>query len=255
MALGRRIWTLWGLRPYVGLCLLFAILMATWSVYSISLLPPKLTPRAMEMATANTHVIVDTPTSSVLDLRQDSYSFDVMTQRAIVLGNVIANGSVREAIAKSAKIPAENLRVTAPFTRRNPRAVGIGNEKKTSDILASTNQYRLNIQANPTVPMLDIYAQAPDAESAERLANAAVDSLKQYLQNLASTQAIPANEQLKLLQLGRADGAVINGGVQWQVAFVVFLLTFALACATTILVSRVVRGVRVAAVADRQATT
>jgi hypothetical protein len=243
------------MRPLVIVCALFALLMATWSVYSISLLPPKLTPRALKMATATTHVVVDTPTSSVLDLRQNSYDFDAMTQRAIVLGNVIANGAVRESIASKAGIQSQQLQVTAPFTRRQPRSVGTTNQKKTSDIFASTDQYRLNIQANPSVPMLDIYAQAPDAKSAQTVANAAVDGLRAYLENLASTQQIPEKDQLRLLQLGRADAVVINGGVEWQVALLVFILSFSLACATGIFVSRVARGVRVAALADRQAAT
>ena len=52
------------------------------------------------------------------------------------------------------------LRVDAPLTAKQPRArVEAGNEKKASDILRSNDQYRLNIQANPTVPMLDIYAR------------------------------------------------------------------------------------------------
>jgi hypothetical protein len=240
------------MRPFVFVCAAFALVVAIWSVYAISLFPPKLMPRNLQMATATTHVVVDTPTSSVLDLRQNSYDFDAMTQRAIVLGNVIANGSVRESIARAAGVPSQRLEVTAPFTRRQPRSVGAANQKKTSDIFASSDQYRLNIQANPSVPMLDIYAQAPNAKTAETLANAAVDGLRKYLENLASTQQIPAKDQLRPLQLGRADSAVINGGVEWQVAVLVFLLAFSLASATTIFVTRVARGVRVAALADRR---
>src|SRR3954471_6590214 len=131
MALGSRLWTLWRFQRFVLVSALVALLMAIWSIYSISLMPPKLTPRSLQMATATTHVVVDTPTSSVLDLRQNSYDFDAMTQRAIVLGNVIANGSVRESIARQAGISTAQLQVTAPFTRRQPRAVGATNQKKT----------------------------------------------------------------------------------------------------------------------------
>src|SRR5690242_10252421 len=99
MALGRRISTLWRLRPWAAASALLAIVMAMWTVYAVSVFPPKLTPRALAMATATTHVVVDTPRSSVLDLRQNSYDFDAMTQRAILIGNVMANGKVRESIA------------------------------------------------------------------------------------------------------------------------------------------------------------
>ncbi len=246
MALGRRIWNLWLLRPWVIASAVLAFVMTLWSVYGVSLLPPKLTPRALEMATATTHVVVDTPTSSILDLRQNSYDFDAMTQRAIVIGNVMANGKVRASIAHAAKIPVDRLQITAPFTRKQPRAVTSSERKRTSDILESTDQYRINIQANPTVPILDVYAQAPSSREAETLANAAVDGLRTYVTDLAAAQQIPDTSQVRLLQLGRASGTVINNGVEWQVALLVFIITFSLSCATAIFVSRVRRGFRVA---------
>lgn len=254
MGLGRRFWTLWQLRPWAIASLLLAILASVWSVAQISLFPPGLHSRSLEMATATTNVVVDTPTSSALDLRQSSYDFDAMTQRAVLLGNVIANGQVRESIARAANVPVEAIQVTPPFTRKQPRAVvGQGTSKHASDIAKSTNQYRLSIQANPTVPLLDIYAQAPSREAAEILANSAVDSLKKYLADLAATQQVPAKDQIRLLQLGRARGTVINNGIDWQVALLAFFLTFALSSATVILVSRVIRGFRVEAVANRRA--
>jgi hypothetical protein len=246
MALGRRLWKLWLLRPWVVASGVLALLMAIWSVYGISLLPPKLTPRALEMATATTHAVVDTPTSSVLDLRQNSYDFDAMTQRAIVIGNVMANGKVRASIARAANVSPDRLQITAPFTRKQPRAATTTNSKRASDILESTDQYRINVQANPTVPILDVYAQAPSAEEAKTLADAAVDGLRTYLVDLGAAQEIPENDQLRLLQLGRASATVINEGVDWQVGLLVFIVTFSLSCATTILVSRVRRGLQVA---------
>ena len=52
-------------------------------------------------------------------------------------------------------------------------------------------QYRLDIEANPTVPMLDIYSEAPTADSATLLANAAVAELRAYLGDLATSQRTP----------------------------------------------------------------
>ena len=84
------------------------------------------------------------------------------------------------------------------------------------------------INANPTVPMLDIYAQAPSSASAAALANATVDQLKAY-GRLATTQATPAKDKIRLEQLGRATGDVINPGVKYQTAVLVFTLTSLLA--------------------------
>jgi hypothetical protein len=150
-------------------------------------------------------------------------------------------------------VPVETLQITAPLTPKQPRAVaGSANQKKASDILKSTDQYRLSIEANPTVPVLDIYSQAPTARSAEVLANASVDALKEYLGDLAASQRIPAKDQVQIRQLGRARGTVITEGMDLQVAFLTFILTFAFACATAIFLSRVWQGFRLAALAERR---
>src|SRR5450755_4504857 len=239
-------WTLWQLRPWVAGGALLALVLAVWSVEKVSLMPLRLTPRALQMATATTHVVVDTPRSSVLDLRQNTYSFQALTQRAVLLGNVIANGEVRAAVAGIAHIPVASLQVSPPLTPQQPRAtIGSGGKAPSiSDIVQTTDQYRLSIAANPTVPMLDIYAQAPSAGSARTLANASVDALREYLAALATTERIPLRDQIRILQLGQARGQVINGGIYWQTGVLVFVLTFSLACATAIFLSRIRRGWR-----------
>jgi hypothetical protein len=256
VGLGKRLWTLWRLRPFVALSAVLACVVAVWSVADISFTPTlRLTPRALEMATGSTHVVVDTPRSSVLDLRQNTYSFEALTQRAVLLGNVMANGRVREAIAQRAGVPADTLQVSAPLTPKQPRAqVGSANTKHTSDIFKSTDQYRLSIEANPTVPVLDVYSQAPTAKSAALLADASVTALREYLAGLAAAQHIPPKDQIRLLQLGQARAKVINQGIDWQVAFLAFVLTFTLACASAIFFSRVLRGWRTARLADQQVT-
>jgi hypothetical protein len=252
MDFGKRLRQLWRMKVGVAACLMLALIAAVWSLEHVSLFPPKLTARSLEMATASTHVVVDTPHSTMLDLRQDTYELDALTKRAVLLGNVIANGPVKESIARRARIPVGVLRVEAPLTAKQPRArVEGGNDKTASDILRSTDQYRLNIQANPTAPVLDIYAQTPTTESAEVLANAAVTSLQAYLADLAQSEGTPATQQIRLVQLGTARGDVINNGIQWQVALVAFTLTFAFACATLIFLSRVSRGWRLASLSER----
>ena len=238
------------------MCLILGLIAAVWSLGNVSLFPPKLSSRSLEMATASTHVVIDTPRSTLLDLRQDTYELEALTKRAVLLGNVIANGPVKESIARRAGIPVEALRVETPLTTQQPRPrIEGGKGKSAGDILRSTDQYRLNIQANPTAPVLDIYAQTPTTRSAEGLANEAVVSLRSYLAKLAESQGTPETQQIRLVQLGTARGDVINKGVHWQVALVAFVLTFALACASMIFLSRVSRGWRLASLSERPANS
>jgi hypothetical protein len=254
MRLGRRIFAPLRRRPLVVASAALAVIVAIWSVAAISLVPPGLAPRSLEMASGTTHVVVDTPRSSLLDLRQDTYSLEALTQRAILLGNVMANGQVQKAIAKRADVPVESLQVTPPLTPTQPEAlVGSANQKHATDILKSTDQYRLDIQANPTVPMLDIYSEAPTAGSATLLANAAVGELRHYLGQLAAAQRTPASQRIRLIELGRAHGDVVNVGIDYQLGLVAFVLTFFVAYAILVFLSRVRQRWQTAALSERAA--
>jgi hypothetical protein len=251
VGIGIRLRTLWRLRAGVIVSLLLALIVSVWSVQKISLAPPGLTPRSLEMATASTHVVIDTPTSALFDLRQDTYDFESLRNRAVLLGNVIASTEVRQKVADRARLPVERLVVQPPLTReQSAPAADSENRRATSDIVKSTDHYRLNIQANPTVPVLDIYAQTPNAESASLLVNAAVEELRVYLKDLAARERTPEKEQIRLIQLGQARGTVINAGIDWQVAILAFLITFGISAATVIFMSRVRAGWRLAAATE-----
>lgn len=252
MGFGIRMRKLWHLRAGVAASLALAVLASVWSLDKISLFPPHLTPRKLEMATASTHVVVDTPKSALLDLRQSTYSFEGLRNRAVLLGNVMASATVRADIARRAHVPVELIQVAAPRTPEQPRAVvGSADDHHTTDIAKSNDQYRLSIQANPTVPVLDIYAQTPTAKTAADMANAAVDELRRYLGSLAFSERTPRGDQIRLMQLGRAKGTVINPRTEWQVAFLAFLVTFGVCCATVLFLARLRDGWKIATLSEQ----
>jgi hypothetical protein len=156
----------------------------------------------------------------------------------------MASEPVRAYIARHANVPAEMIQATTPLTPDFPRPLASeGQGKSQTDLLRSTNQYRLNIQANPTVPIVDVYAQAPNAKAAEDLANGAVDGLREYLDEAIKGQSgVSAAEQPRITQLGRAHGVQINDGVRVQAPLLTFLFVFGLCCAATMFISRVRRG-------------
>lgn len=241
MDLGRHLRELFGLHRSVVLC----FLVATLATVNMSYKLPSLEPRAVEMASATTEVLVDTQLSSVHDLRQGSAEFEKMTNRAVLIGNVMASPPVLRYIGRRAGVAPERIRAQPPLTPDFPRPLsGFGEDPKTRDLLESTDQYRLNIQANPTVPILQVYAQAPSADAAATLANSAVVGLRDYLEDTARAQGTPAEDLVRLSALGRAKGVVINGGIHFQLALVTFLVVFGVSAATAILVARIRRGWR-----------
>jgi hypothetical protein len=227
-------------RLIVALSLLIATVAAVSSAYKLTLSPPGLVPRSIGMATASTQVLVDNPYSIVLDLNQGSYQLQQMAQSATLLGNVMVSPAVQEDIAQRVGIPLGDIEVTVPATPQSPQAIASPQPRKTADLLSSNDQYRINVQANPTVPILDIYTEARTPAIAKALANAAVAGLTDYLGKFA--QGVPAKQQVRVEQLGSAEGGAVTGGLRVEVLGLVFLFAFPISCATIFGIVRVARG-------------
>jgi hypothetical protein len=220
MTLGRHLRELWRFRLGLAASITLALFAALWSIGQVGLFPPSVTSRKLEIAAASTRVLVDTPKSAILDLYVSTYDY----------------------IARRAHVPAEVLQVASPVTPDFPRPLASDGEKHSSDILKSPDQYRLSVQVNPTVPVVDVYAEAPTAEAAQQLANGAVDGMKDYLADLGASQSIPPYEQVHLQQLGRAKGAVIDPGIRTKVALLTFFLVFAASSVAVLALARVRTG-------------
>ncbi len=227
-------------RPVVlGLSLVVAAVAAVFSVYRITVSPPGLHARSVGMAAASTQVLVDNPYSIVLDLNQGSYQLQQLAQSATLLGDVMVSLPVREDIARRVGVPVDLIQTSAPATPQFPQAITSPN-RTTSDLLSSNDQYRINVQANPTVPILDIYTEASRPAIAEALANAAVAGLRDYLQTYA--HAVPARQQVRLEQLGAAQGGAVTGGLRVEVLALVFFAAFVVSCTVGMLIVRVRHG-------------
>jgi hypothetical protein len=247
MRLGMHLRELSRLRIGVGLSLLLAVVAAVWSIERVSLLPPKLQPRSLEMASAYTQVLIDTPKSALLDLGVDSDGVSAMTTRALLIGTLAASPPVEDFISQRTGLPASELQIQAPSNPAHPAARTVtGRSNGPVDLLRSPVQYRLDVYADPIVPFLDIYAQAPTPKLAAQLANGAVDGLNDYVRSVAASQGTQPYAHIRLRQFGRAQGKVINQGVDLQVALLVFLFVFGICCLTSIAIGRVVGGWRMA---------
>jgi len=254
MELGSHLQEFFRVRIAAAICLALALFAALSVGYKVGLLPPSLQPRSVEMATATTELLVDGPVSTVLDLRQGSADIAGMTNRAVLIGNIMVSEPVLAYIGKRANIAPQSIRGQAPLTPDFPRPIADGtNDPATKDLLRSTDQYRLNIQTNPAVPVIEIFAQAPTAQAAATLANASVDGLRDYLAQVALVRGTPRRDQVSLTQLGRANGEVINRGVRLQLMVLSFLIVFALSAATAVFIARVRRGWTQAAAAEAAA--
>ncbi len=242
MQLGTVLYRLWHRRLVLGLSIVIAALAGVLSAYRIS--TSGLTPRSIGMSTATTQVLVDNPDSIVLDLDSGTFQLSQMSQSAALLGNVMVSYAVREDIARRVGVPVGLIETSAPATPAFPQAVTAPN-RKTTDLIASNDQYRINVQVNPTVPILDIYTEAHSPAIAKALANAAVAGLRDYVSGFA--QSIPVNQRVEIEQLGPAEGGAVTGGLRVEVIALVFGFALVFCCVAGTLLDRVRRGWRAAA--------
>jgi hypothetical protein len=244
MTLGMRLYELWRLRVGLIVSLVIALFASVLTSYRVSLFPPGVHPKAMAMAEASTQILVDNPKSVLLDLSVGTVQLDQMTQRALVLGNIITSAPVRDDIARRVHLPARVIQISGPLTPQYPRPIANDpqDQRSTTDLLRSNNQYRINVNANPTVPILDIYTEASSPKTAENLANAAVAGLRDYLSGVAGVNG--AAEETRLDQLGRAQAGSVTGSVNGEVAGLVFFFVFVFSSIGALVVARMIRGWR-----------
>ena len=99
--------------------------------------------------------------------------------------------------------------------------------------------YRLVFDAQLSLPIISIYTQAPDAESAIELASAATSVLTSYVTELDN--GIPEARQITVSQLGQPEGGTVNDGANPILAFLAFLGVFVVLCTLIVLGSGLVR--------------
>jgi hypothetical protein len=97
----------------------------------------------------------------------------------------------------------------------------------------------LSLQTSDTVPIVTVNAQAPDKETAGRLAAATVSRLERYLESVAAANRVPDVRQLVMRPLGEPTAVTARRGPARSQGVMVFILLFALWCAGVLGISAV----------------
>lgn len=221
-------------RPRIGAatgaCLLVATLTMVLSVYRVSLAPPGLHQRDLEIAAASTTVLVDDPRSAVTDLAATTDTFGSLQARAALLGNLMTTDPVKVLIGRHAGIDPSLIAADAPITANVPQTqIEPGSGAAATDLLAAPDHYKLQMQVDPVAPILRIYAQAPSPGAAIALAGAAVTGLRDYLHRLDRARHLNPADDVRITQLGAPHGGVVDGGARYEIALLAFVTAFAIA--------------------------
>jgi hypothetical protein len=194
------------------------------------------------VAGAAAHVIVDDPGASIVDRRAQPDDVVTLQERAELYGRLLVSGPVLADVARRAGIPRDQLSGVArspgvPYTFTQPDS-----EVRAAQIADSRSPYQLEMQASINEPILSVYSQAPSVVQAQRLADAAVLGLRDYLRGLALRERFPSAGVPVLRQLGPARGGVISAHASAVIGALTFVTAFGLTCALLLgLVSLVAR--------------
>jgi hypothetical protein len=243
MLIGLYLRELW--RHKLGLVVsgLIAALATVQVVWGISLAPPRIGKDSLQMASASATLVVDTPRSSAVDPQVHAFALKSLSNRALILGNVMASLPVREYIARQAGVPLEKVRVEPPLTVQQPRPIAdSAHSPHISDLFKRPDEYRLSVVATPQAPVLSLYAVAPTAAGAQALTTSGVEGLRTYLESVDRSQKVPADAQVRLERLGVAQSGPIAATASFQLGVLTFLVVFALGCIATLVTDRVRRG-------------
>jgi hypothetical protein len=196
----------------------------------------------LTVAAASTHFLVDDPGASIVNRRALAQDVSTLQKRAEVYARLMTTTPVLDAIGKRAGIQGDQISGVARTTANVPiPLLEPGSEERASQIRDSRLPYRLELQSGPTEPIVAIYAEAPSWPEAQRLADAAVAGLRDYLQGVARRQGFPESELPQLQPLGSARGGVTNGKARYAIGGLTFVTAFALSFVVGLLVLRRLR--------------
>lgn len=213
----------------VGVSAVVGMLAAVINTGIVGGIPPKPRLHNLDIAAATTYLDVDTP-ASMPSLAHGSNASpeDLATyvKRAELLGRVLVTPPVLGRMAARCGIPRTQISgkgwttANVPFVFTEPDS-----EQRASDIEASKAPYQIQVQARPTVPIIDVYSEAPSLSAALCLGNVAPLALTDFLHRLASQQGSTA-PLVRIQTLGPANGEIVNASATLEIALLTFLTLF-----------------------------
>lgn len=237
---------LWRQRILVALALALAIMVGMVAAYRVT--PAGITSRQHYVGIASARVLVDTPTSQVVDLglKQDANA-GVLPARAVLLANLLTTSPLRDEIAKSAGVAPDRVIALAdtPLDSGPPVSTPLatGATVKVGDPRANVVKLHTDI----SLPLITVNTEAPDAATAARLADGTVRVLTDYLASLVTSGNVPKDRQLVVKRLGGAHAATEQRGPSRILAVMAAVMVFLLGCGSILLLSALVREWRNAA--------
>jgi hypothetical protein len=150
----------------IGAMLAFAVLIT--GVYSVSISPPGLQRKVTTTGVATSQVLVNTPSSLVVDAR--ARGVKSIVARASFLGSLAASDAARAQIAHRLGLAPREVEISGPGS--GVPVVPTALAEQATEVAKPHTVYVVNIDEDPSLPILTISTAGPDPAAAGRLANA-----------------------------------------------------------------------------------
>lgn len=241
MEIGYVVSELWRMRRLVAIGLLVAFVAALSVMYKL----PSLDKKSYEAGAAATEVIVE-PAGSPLGLlgANAPVGANLVAQTGLY-ARLLSTEPVTTLIEQKANLPRGVLAATTDtgdLASRTGREIAA--ESRANELLVEGNGYRIRATPGVNVPFISLYAQAPTAEEAVRIANASVISLRRYVEDVSKEEG--QAELVKFRQLGFATGGLVTQNASRKIAGMTFIGTFIAWAVLVLLASRIKSGWRAA---------
>jgi hypothetical protein len=227
---------LWQRKGLVAIVLVLAAFAAILTAYQVSVSPPGLHKRTLQVSVASSQILVDSPKSTLVS-GGTSETFDALATRAKIYGQYLSSLEARRQIAKNVGIPPAAIATAGPYSPETGQTAYEAQPagERANELLKEGAVNRLVFTAQEGVPILSVSSQAPTTERAIALANASFQVLQDYVASLEAEDR-PVSDGVTLRELGTPQGGTLgssNGKILMALAF---LATFGLGCAAILLV-------------------
>jgi hypothetical protein len=229
---------LWAARNGVAVALGIAVLAVILVSFRVAMgLPPSFESRRHTVALAATSLQLDSVPSRVVDGSGDTgNNIKTLSDRASLLGALLASRPVKQDIARSLNIAPRRVVVTmfttfAERTRLLKNGMTPPAQPSRDSIVIDVKDPKLDEGFSP---IIQIHTEAQDAKLAVAAVDASVNALRAYVVGTADRDGVPPERRMVFRQLEPARYAEEARGPGLFIALAVGLVVFGGGCAAVL---------------------
>jgi hypothetical protein len=201
------------------------------------------TSHSVVYASASTQVLVDSPTSALANASVDLTGYQ---DRAAIFARIMTTTAALQYIGKAAGINGNLIDATGPVEiNQSPTVTHAPVDVVNGQDVAAPAVYKLSFVQNPSLPTVDVYADAPTTAQAIALANGVATGFANFVNSVGASN-VPQAQRIQIRQLGPATGGMVDASASKSMALLAFVGVFGLWCGIVLFATRLRANLRAA---------